>query len=188
MTCSSLSPKSNPKSVYFLLRSVAGSFSSSPNFLNCSSPRESASVFADYLRCHFSLSQPKVLRIKARGYLSELHRATCSEESHSSFCFPFSPAEFFVAASILSSSTATGLDRVAYLMLKHLHCSGMNLLLQIFKLSWPLLKPLDSLLPSSLSLSPPASRSFLNASFYRVYSFNSLFFPARRVSAIDGLL
>ena len=41
-TCSSLSLKSNPKSVYSLLHSVAGSSSSSsssPNFPNCSFPR-----------------------------------------------------------------------------------------------------------------------------------------------------
>ena len=60
-TCSSLSPKSNPKSVYSLLCSVAGSpslSSSSPNFPNCSSPRESALVYAIYLRSHFSVSQP----------------------------------------------------------------------------------------------------------------------------------
>ena len=47
-TGSSLSPKSNPKTVYSLLRSIAGSSSSSsssPNFANCSSPRESASVY-----------------------------------------------------------------------------------------------------------------------------------------------
>ena len=61
-TCSSLSRKSNPKSVYFLRRSIAGSSSSSPNFPNCSSPRKSASVYADYLRSHFSVSQPKTLR------------------------------------------------------------------------------------------------------------------------------
>ena len=51
-TCSSLSPKSNLKSVYFLLCSVASStfsFFSFPNFPNCSSPRQSDSVFADYL-------------------------------------------------------------------------------------------------------------------------------------------
>ena len=79
-TCSSLSPKFNPKSVHSLLRSIAGSpssFSSSPNFPNCSSPRESASVYAAYLRSHFSVSHPKALRSRARGYLSELHRATC---------------------------------------------------------------------------------------------------------------
>ena len=61
-TCSSLSPKSNPKFVHSLLCSIAGSSSSSsssPNFPNCSSPRESASVYAAYLRSHFSVSQPK---------------------------------------------------------------------------------------------------------------------------------
>ena len=114
-TCTSLSPKSNPKSVHSLLRSVAGSpssSSSSPNFLNCSSPRESASVYAAYLRCHFSVSQLK------------------------SFCSPFSPAEFLAAASNLSSSTATGPDKVDYPMLKHLPRSGMDFLLHIFNLSW----------------------------------------------------
>ena len=66
-TCSSLSPKSIPKSVHCLLRSIAGS-SSSPNFPNCSSPRESVSVYATYLRSHFSISQPKALRSRGRGY------------------------------------------------------------------------------------------------------------------------
>ena len=93
-TCSSLSPRSIPKSVHSLLRSIAGSpssSSSSPNFPNCSSPRELASVYAAYLRSHFSVSQPKALRSRARGYLTELRRATCSVEFHSSFCSPFSP-------------------------------------------------------------------------------------------------
>ena len=60
-----LFPKSNPKCVCFLLRSISGYSSLTPfstNFPNCSSPRESASVFADYLRSHFSVSQPKALR------------------------------------------------------------------------------------------------------------------------------
>ena len=64
-TCSSLSPRSNPKPVHSLLRSIAGSsFSSSfsPNFPNCSSPRKSALVCAAYLRSHFSISHPKTLR------------------------------------------------------------------------------------------------------------------------------
>ena len=110
-TCTSLSPKSNPKSVHSLLCSIAGSpssSSSSPNFPNCSSPRELASVYAAYLRSHFSVSQPKALRSRARGYLTELRRATCSVEFHLSFCSPFSPAEFLAAASNLSSFTATG--------------------------------------------------------------------------------
>ena len=58
-TCSSLSPKSNPKSVHSLLRSIAGSpssCSSSPNFPNCSSPRKLASVYAAYLKSHFPVS------------------------------------------------------------------------------------------------------------------------------------
>ena len=70
-TCSSLSPKS----VHSLLRSIAGSSSSSyfsPNFPNCSSPRESTSVYAAYLRSHFSVSQPKAMRSRASDYLSEL--------------------------------------------------------------------------------------------------------------------
>ena len=138
-TCSSLSPKSNPKTVYSLFHSIAGSFSSSsssPNFPNCS-PRESASVYAAYLRSHFSVSQPKALLSRVRGYLSELRRATCPEESHSSLCTPFSSTEGLAAASNLSSSTATGPDKVAYPMLKHLPRSGMDFL-HIFNLSWSL--------------------------------------------------
>ena len=78
-TCSSLSSKSNPKAVHSLLRSIAGSASSSSsfsNFPNCSSPRESALVYAAYLRSHFSTSQPKTMRSRTRGYFSELRRAS----------------------------------------------------------------------------------------------------------------
>ena len=200
--------------MHSLLRSIAGSSSSSsfsPNFPNCSSPKESASVYVAYLRSHFSVSQPKALRSRARGYLSELCRATCSEKFHSSFCSPFSLAEFLAAASNLSSSSATGPDKVAYPMLKHLPRSGMDFLLYIFNLSWcshsfpsiwktsfiipihEMGKPLDSpaSFRSSISLSPPASQSLLNASFYPVYSsfWNLIpfFLPARPVSALDGL-
>ena len=90
------------------------------------------------MRSHFSVSQPKALYSRARGYLSELCRATCLEESHLSFCSPFSLAEFLAAASNLSSSTATGPDKVAYPMLKHLPRSGMDFLLHIFNLFWTL--------------------------------------------------
>ena len=140
-TCFFLLPKSKPKSVYFLLRSIAGSpssSSSSPNFPNCSFPRESASVYAAYLRSHFSVSQPKTLRSRARGYLTELRQATYPEVPLSSFCYPFSPAEFLTAASNLSSSTATGPDKVSYPMLKHLPRSGTDFPLHIFNLSWTL--------------------------------------------------
>ena len=136
-TWSSLSPKS----VYSLFCSVDGSpssFFSYPNFPNCSSARESALVYAFFLRSQFFVSQLMTLRSRARGYLSELRRATCLEESHSSFCSPFSPAEFVEAASNLSPSTVTGPDKVAYPMLKYHPRSGMDFLLHIFNLSWTL--------------------------------------------------
>ena len=201
-TCSSLSPKSNPKSAHSLLRFIAdspSSSSSSPNFPNCSSPKESASVYASYLRSHFSVSQPKALRSRARGYLSELRRATCPVESHSSFCSPFSPTEFHAAASNLTSSTATGPDKVAYPMLKHLPRSGMNFLFHIFNLSWSshffpsiwkissiipihkMEKPLDS--PASFwlfSLTSCVSKQFEHIILFRLLFFlesNSIFSP-----------
>ena len=126
--------------MYPLLRSVVGSSSSSSNFPNCSFPRESASVFADcwYLRNYFSVSQRKALRSRARSYLSKLSKGTCHEESHSSFCFPFSPAEFLAAITNLFPITATGLEKVAYPMLKRFPRSRMDFLQHIFNLSWSL--------------------------------------------------
>ena len=192
-TCSSLSPKSNPKSVHSLLRSIAGSScssSSSPNFPNCSSPRESASVYAAYLRSHFSISQPKALRSRARDYLSELRQVTCPVESHSSFCSPFTLAEFHAAASNLSSSTATGPDKVAYPMLKHLPRSGMDFLLHIFNLSWsshsfPSIWKTSSIIPihkmekpldSPASFRPISLTSCVSKLFERIILSRLLFF------------
>ena len=82
--------------LFLLHLTVAGSSSSSssPNFLNCYSSRESASVFADYLRSHFSVFQSKALSSRVRRYLSKVRRATCPDESHSSFCFPSSLLNF----------------------------------------------------------------------------------------------
>ena len=96
VTCSSLSPQSNPKFVYSLLCFAAGSFSSSHNFPNCSSSKQSTSVFTAYLRSHFSVSQPKGLHSRVRGHLSGLRRAMCPEESHSFFCSSFSLAAFLL--------------------------------------------------------------------------------------------
>ena len=206
------SPKSNPKSVHSLLRSTAGSpssFSFSPNFPNCSSPRESASVYAAYLRSHLSVSQPKTLCSRARGYLSDLCQATCPKVSHSSFCSPFSPAEFLAAASNLS--TATGPDKVAYLMLKHLLRSGMDFLLYIFNLSWsshsfPSIWKTSSIIPihkmrkpldSPASFRPISLTSCVSKLFERIILSRLLFFlesnsilslHARPVSALVGLL
>ena len=192
-TCSSLSPKSNPKSVHSILHAIAGSSSSSsssPNFPNCSSPRESASVYVAYLRSHFSVSQPKALRSRARGYLSELRQATCPVESHSFFCSPFTLAEFHAAASNLSSSTATGPDKVVYPMLKHLPCSGMDFLLHIFNLSWsshsfPFIWKTPSIIPihkigkpldSPASFRPISLTSCISKHFERIIPSRVLFF------------
>ena len=189
-TCFSLSPKSNPKSVHSLLRSIAGSPSSFPNFPNCSSPRESALVYADYLRSHFSVSLPKALRSRARDYLSELRRATCPVESHSSFCSPFSPVEFLAAASNLSSSTAIGPDKVVYPLLKHLPRSGMGFLLHIFNLSWssrsfPSIWKTSSIIPihklgkpldSPASFRPISLTSCVSKLFERIILSRLLFF------------
>ena len=193
----------------FALSLAPFSSSSSPNFPSCSSKRESASVYAAYLRSHFSISQPKALRSRARGYLCEVRRATCLEESHLFVCSPLSFAEFLAAASNLSLSSATGPDKVAYPMLNHLprsdmiffFASSMSLGLRIPFLPsgrhlplfpftrWKNLSTL--LLPSGLSLSPHAYQSCLNASFYPVYSsFWSqipFFLPAKLVSALDDL-
>ena len=193
MTCFSLSPKSNPKSVHSLLRSIAGSSSSSfssPNFSHCSSPRESVLVYATYLRSHFSISQSKALRSRARGYFSELRRVTCSEEPHSSFCSPFSLAEFLAAASNLSSSSATGPDKVPYPMLKHLPRSGMDFLLYIFNLSWsshsfPSVWKTSSIIPihkigkpldSPASFRPISLTSYVSKLFERIILSRLLFF------------
>ena len=194
-TCSSLSPKSNPKSVHSLLCYIAGSPSSPPpppppSFPNCSSPKESALVYADYQGSHFSVSLPKALRSRARGNLSELRRATCPVESHSSFCSPFSAAEFLAAASNLSSSTAIGPDKVVYPMLKHLPRSGMDFLLHIFNLSWssrsfPSIWKTSSIIPihklgkpldSPASFRPISLTSSVSKLFERIMLSRLLFF------------
>ena len=176
--------------MYSLLRSVAGSssFSYSPNSSNCSS-EESASVYADYLRSYFSVAQPKALLDRARSYLFELLPVIYPEKSHFFFCSPFSPIEFLVTAKNLPSSTATGPDKIAYFILKHLSRSNMNFSSTYFQsflvfaflffhledflsYSHPKMgKPLDapaSFLPISLT---SCVSKFLNASFYLAYSF-----------------
>ena len=107
-TCSSLSHKSNPKFVYSLLRSIAGfpsSSSSSPNFPNWSSPRESASVYAAYLRSHFSVSQPKSMRNKAIGYFpSSADPLFPFQQAQYVQIFPLKPAPFCMFFAGLGST------------------------------------------------------------------------------------
>ena len=121
------------KSFYSILCSVAGSASfsssSSPYFPYCFPPSHRTLVFANYLRSHFFVSQPKPLRCRVRRYLSELRRISCPKNSYSSSCSMLTSTEFLAAAANLSSS------RAAYQILKHLTCSGMDFLLLIFNLS-----------------------------------------------------
>ena len=112
------------------------------------------------------------------------------EESHSSVCSPFSPAEFLAAASYLSSSTATGLDKIAYPMLKHLPRSGMDFLLHIFNLSWsshsfPSIWKTSSIIPihkmgkpldSPASFRPISLTSCVSKLFERIILSRLLFF------------
>ena len=133
----------------------------------------------------------------------------CPVESHSFFCSPFTLAEFHAAVSNLTSSTATGPDKVAYPMLKHLPHSGMDFLLHIFDLSWSshsfpsiwktssiipihkMGKPLDS--PAffrPISLTSCVSKLFERIILSRLLFFlesNSNFSSCQAVSALDGL-
>ena len=134
-TYSSLFSKSKPKSVYYLLSSVAGFSSSSPNF-----PQLFLSQGIGLGFCQ--LPEISLFYLSAKDPAWQSPRlpfgAMCPEKSHFSFCSPFSPAEFLAAASNLSSSTATGPNKVAYPMLKPFPRSGMEFLLHIFNLSWTL--------------------------------------------------
>ena len=107
-----------------------------------------------------------------------------------SFCSPFSPTKLFAAASNLSFSTATGPDKVAYPILKHLPRSDMDFLLYIFNLSWTshsfpsiwktsfiipihkMEKPLDS--PASFRLI--SHNSCVSKLFEHIILFSLLFF------------
>ena len=171
-----------PKPGNSLPRSVAVSSSPSSSclyFPNCCS-RESALVDAEYLRCHFSIFLSKALHSRGKDYLSKLQWVMCPEEFRFCFCSPFFFIEFLAPATNLIWSTATGQDKIAYFMLKHLPRFGMDFLpyipfltsgrgLMLFHtIIWKSFSTL--LLPSGLFLSPHASQIFLNASFYFVYS------------------
>ena len=101
-TCSSLSPKSNSKSVYSVL-----SLALLPPFLT--SPTVSLPGVGFGLRrlpkIPLFWSPSQTLHSRARGYLSKLHPSTCPVKSHLSFCSHFFHAKFLAAA--------TGPDQVA---------------------------------------------------------------------------
>ena len=137
-----------------------------------------------------SVSQTKILRSRARGYLSELRRATCPVESHSPFCSLFSSTELLAATSSLSPFTDTGPDKVANSRLKHLPRSGMDFLLHIFNLSWsshsfPSIWKISSIIPihkmgkpldSPASFQPISLTSCVSKLFERIILSCLLFF------------
>ena len=189
-TCTSLSPRSGPRSVHSLLRSIAGSpssSSSSPGFPGCSSPRESASVCAACLGSHFSVSQPGAASLSSAELraLWSLARPFALPSLPLSFLRlpPASPHPLPLAQTKLpvpcwgvflalawifffASLVFLGL-RIPFLP------SGGHLLL-FPCMGWEGLSAL--LLPSGLSLSPPACQSFLDASCYPVFSFSGVWF------------
>ena len=151
-----------------------------PHFPPLSTSRELVSAFTNYMRFHFSVSQPKVQSSRARSFLLALP-SHLPEKFNFSSCFS---AEFITAVVDLFSFTAIGSDKVAYSMLKHLPHYGMHFFLLIFNLPWSCLSfhlkdifvlfpsirwesLLTFLLISGITLSP-ASQSFLNAPFYHV--------------------
>ena len=99
------------------------------NFPYCFSSRESTSVFADYLRSHFSLSQPEATfpsSAKPR-VLKCLTRP---------FALPSTPLNF-LELPLTSPRPLSLAQTIAYPMLKHLPRSGMDFF-HICNLSWSL--------------------------------------------------
>ena len=99
-------------------------------------PRESTSVYDNYLRSVFCRSAKGFVQ-QCQSYLSELRLISCLQESYSSLCSRLISGKIFAATINIFSFTVTCPDRVAYSMLKHLPCSGMDFL-HIFSLSWSL--------------------------------------------------
>ena len=190
-TCSSLLPKSNPKSVHSLLCSIAGSPSSSPsspNFPNCSAPRKSVSVYAAYLRSTFLFpsQRPCVPEPEATTPSSAEPRVLGSLTRPSALLsFPLNflrlPPTFplhchWSRQSCLSHATAasslwhgySSSHLQSFLAFAFLSFHLEDIVYYSPSTRWESL--LTLLLPSGLSLSPRASQRFLNASFYHVYS------------------
>jgi len=63
-TCSNLSRRSNSRAVFNLLNTVAGKKGSShdPEFPNFQSFKDTANIYASYLRSHFSQQTPRLSR------------------------------------------------------------------------------------------------------------------------------
>jgi len=80
-----------PRAVFNLLNPVAGKKGTSrdPEFSNSQSPKDTANIYASYLRLHFSQQTPRLSRGAERGFMNNLRSDQCSDSSlHSTFCSP----------------------------------------------------------------------------------------------------
>ena len=140
--------------MYSLFRFVAGSSSLSSFFLdspNCSSPRKSVLVSADYLRFFFLFpsQRPCVAEPEATCPSSAEPRARRSLIDLFAPLFP----SLNLTTTNLSSSAASGPDKVAYPMLRQLFRSALDFLLHVFNLSWflhsfPSIWKISSIIPT----------------------------------------
>jgi len=134
-TCNNLSSCSNPRAVFNLLNTVAGKKGSScdPEILNSQSPKDTANIYASYLRSHFSQQTPQLYRGAERSFMNDLRSDQCSDSFlYNTFCSLFTTKELATAISKLSTSTASGPDFIAYPLLTHLSPSAQQHLLFIF--------------------------------------------------------
>ena len=135
-TCSNLSPCSDPRAVFRLFNAISGKINTyhDSSFRDCTCPLDTAKHFASYLFRTTTRSS----RRAERQFMNELRKASCEDSSflHKFFCSPFSLTELSTAISNFSSSTASGPNQIAYVLLKHLPEPAQLLLLSLFNRSW----------------------------------------------------
>ena len=184
------------KSIYSILRSVASSTPFSPNFPNCCFPRETALLYANHLRSHFSS-----LLVSASTGLG-------SEGLHSFFCCLLASTEFFAAVVNLLSFTASSTDKVVYAMENICHdlalifstplifpglCIAFLRLEVFIYYSQPQDEKTSRLISffSAISLTSWVSKLFECIILSRLLlflEFNFIFYPCQAVSALVDLL
>jgi len=108
------------------------------NFLTPNkSHKDTANIYASYLRSHFSQQTPRLSHVAERSFMNDLRSDQCSDSYlHNTFYFPFITKELTTAISKLSTSTASGPDFIAYPLLTHLLPSAQQHFLSIFNWSW----------------------------------------------------
>ena len=147
--------------------------SQNSSFPDCTCPLDTAKHFASYLRSRLSQATHRSSRRAERQFMNELRKASCEDASslHNSFCSPFSLTQHSTAISNFSSSTASGPDQIAYLLLKPE--PAQLLLLSLFNWSWhshtfPSCWKPTTLIPIQVPGKPTSSPSF-----FRPNSFSS---------------